>query len=184
MEEKKSDGDVFNVDQLERKPPATSKKGKFFKKLIIPIILLLVLFAAFFGGFALGRVSLLANINRFNQLSNPNNPMFANLTGVIQGKVVQIAGSKAYVESSKGGRGIFNIADSVTVDEISGGKVNNLGNSKDKIRLNEPASIKIAALNGAYAIISVTYIKDMLELNITEATKSASPSAKASQKSK
>src|SRR3989344_6662082 len=172
------------------KPEVVKTKKGIKKKIILIIILIICSLLLFFSGILIGNSGRRAAINKLNQitkLSNPNDPMYANLSGSLTGKIVKIEGSKAYVLSEKGGNGVFNISDPISVSEITGGKIVSLGNTKDNIRLNETGTISITGFGNGYAIYSIAYFKDTppalnppLDPTIipSASTKPASPSAK------
>ena len=170
-------------------PEVVKTKKSIKKKIIFLIVLIIYSLLLLFSGIILGSVGRRAAVNKLNQvtrLSNPNDPMYAGLSGSLAGKIVKIEGSKAYVLSEKGGNGVFNISDSVSVSEIAGGKIVSLGNTRDKVRLNETGTINITGFGNGYTIYSITYLKDTPPvltppLNPNETPKPATSSAKPSQ---
>ena len=161
---------------------ATNKKSQMLKKIIILGLAILALGLASFFSYTAGKRSVKAKANLLNQLSNPNSPLFANLSGTITGKITQVNGNLINIESVKGGKGIFNISSPIIVSEVNKGKLTELGKAKESIRLNENAVMRIVVLgfNDGYQINSITYIKDTPPLLAPpDIIQQASPSAKA-----
>lgn len=168
---------------------SNNKYGKFFKIILIVVIAALLLEGAFIAGWKVSADSFKAKANRLNQLSNPSSPMYANLSGTITGKVVKVEGSVVFIESSRGGKGNFNISNPIFINEINEGKLKDLGQSKENIRLNETAIFKITVkgFNDGYSVNSITYVKDSNKpafdvQSAVTSTKQASPSAKTTKK--
>jgi hypothetical protein len=154
--------DYINMSPNETLGPS---KKRSLKKTILFIVLLIIYSAILLAtGILLGSSGKRAPSNKLNQLAklnDPSDPMYANIQGALNGQITKIEGSKAYVTSDKGGTGILNIGDLVLVSEIAGGKLVELGNTSDKVRLNETGIIKIAGVGNGYLIYAVTYSKDM-----------------------
>src|SRR3989344_3903160 len=171
-------------------PEVVKTKKSIKKKIIFLIVLIIYSLLLLFSGIILGSVGRRAAVNKLNQvtrLSNPNDPMYAGLSGSLAGKLVKIEGSKAYVLSEKGGNGVFNISDSVSVSEIAGGKIVSLGNTRDKVRLNETGTINITVFDIITPITSKPSQKTPPPVlpppkNQKKKTNPATPSAKPSQK--
>lgn len=152
--------------------------GKLFP-VLIPLVLLTAVLS-FFSGFYLGNrnaVNLKDELNQLTALNNPKSEIYANLKGSFNGKIVRIEGNKAYVESHKGGEGVFSVPNPVDINEFKNGKLTNLGTTREKIVLNEQADIKISGYKEGYAIYAVTYFRDPVpKFNIQES--STSPQVK------
>lgn len=186
MDSTQTGNKAFNLEELNKTMPGSTKKSSKILFILGGIILLVIYSTLLFsGGVFLGsnsKKTASVRVNQLTRLSDPADPMFANLQGSINGQIVSIVGNKAYFKSNKGGTGVFNISSPVLVSEILGGKVVDLGNAPDKIKLNEEATIKITGFGNGFAIYSVTYLKDTTTLtlpaNPLENPKTASQTAK------
>lgn len=164
MEEKESDGNVINMypGQTVSQVIPKGRIAGFAIKAIKITLALLLLVAVSSISYYLGRASILKQVNKFSLLTNPQSPVFADIKGSLAGKIVKVDGNKAYIETSKGGRGIFNILEKLPVSEIDNGKLKELSDNPEGIRLNEDAVIQIIGTNNGYSINSITYIKNTL----------------------
>lgn len=181
METDKKSETVFNMNQAN--PPETPKKKKGFKKILVIIVLIIysvvLIGATYFITTAINERNLKGVLTAFH---NPNNPLFLNLTGTANGKIVEIKGEKAWVETDKGGKLILSIKEPVLVSEISGDKLTEIGKTIDKIKLNQTATIRVEGYGSGYIITAVTYFdSNVPTFNLQAASasaKPASPSAK------
>lgn len=149
------------------------KKG-MTKKVILVILLAIYSLLLLFLGFILGGNYSKRDIAKLSPLVNPLDPMFANLTGTIRGKIVKIEQTKAYVLSQEGGSAIFSLAKPLTITEWKNNKVNSLGNSQDQIRIGEDAVLKIRPLGKGFGIFSIAYIGNpQLSVEIPESSTDA-----------
>lgn len=180
---------VFNAEantSLNKNMSIQQKSPTKKVLVILGLLVILLIYSAVLVALGIilnsrSKTTSLSKANQVTKLNNPNDPMFANLQGTINGMVTKIEGNKIYILSDKGGSGIFNINDPVLVSEIIGGKLVELGNSVDKIKLNEPGVIKITGYGNGYTVYSVTYLKDSApELNAEDPIKQTSQSAKPS----
>lgn len=186
MEDNKPEENTFNMSaNIPSSKSLKHSKGLFSLKWLL-ILIMFVVYSAILTGVtyfittAINERNLKGVLNAFH---NSNSPLFLNLTGIANGKIVEIKSEKAWVETGKGGKLILSITEPVTVSEISGGKLTELGTTIDKIKLNQNAVIKVSGYGSGYIITSVTYINDSAPNLVPEETasvsaKQARPSAK------
>lgn len=170
------------MDDTQANTNKASKKIIF--GLTAAFLVLLVIAASFYSGFYLGNQKFKSaqdKIKSLTRLNNPNNKFYVNLQGSFNGEITKIDGDKAYVESNRGGQGIFSIPNPVEVQEVKQGKINTLGTTRDKVILNENAEIKIAGYGEGYAIYSVVYYRDPVP-NFTSEDSSAAANLKKTNK--
>lgn len=128
-------------------------------KVIILVVFLIYSAGLFYGGTVWSKDYITkAGGSALTGLSNPKSATFVNLNGNVEGKIVQIQDNKVYVEMKSGGKAIFSMSEQILVNEIREGKLVALGTTKENIRLNENASLKISSFKNGYAITSVTYV--------------------------
>lgn len=166
---------VINLESQANKMPESRKTTKF-RKLSISLLGLIIysailITATYYITSAKNEANLKSVLSAFN---NSNNPLFLNLSGTTNGKIVDIKGDKAWINTDKGGKLILSIKEPVTVSEISNGKLTELGTTIDKIKLNEHAAIRVSGYGSGYIITAVTYINDSVPNLIPGETASVS----------
>lgn len=153
-------------------------------KLIILIIFLIYSAGLFYGGTVyIGKKQATSAKNtQVNKLTNQESDFFANLKGSINGQIIQVNGNKLTIKTAKGNQGIFSLTEPLIINELVKNKLQPVGNTKDKIRLNENAEIKIKGLGNGFAIYAITYIKDFSidfpGVDINEASKASQTESK------